>query len=115
MPLRQCLDCPALATSGPRCSVCKRAHQAAKDAKRPERRTYSQQERRRQAVAQHVATYGLWCPGAHEVGHNSHASDDLTADHLTPVALGGREDGPLRVLCRSANSSRGAHPRAQPA
>lgn len=35
------------------------------------------------------------------------AVDDLTADHLIPLADGGHLLGPLRTLCRSCNSSRG--------
>ena len=38
---------------------------------------------------------------------NCGATTDLTADHLIPVIDGGA-GGPLRVLCRSCNSARGA-------
>jgi 5-methylcytosine-specific restriction endonuclease McrA len=34
---------------------------------------------------------------------------DLTADHIIPVIDGGAH-GPLRVLCRPCNSSRGRNP-----
>ena len=36
------------------------------------------------------------------------ATEDLTADHVTAIANGGDPLGPLRVLCRSCNSRRGA-------
>jgi hypothetical protein len=42
------------------------------------------------------------------------ASEDLTADHVTAMVTamvnGGDPLGPLRVLCRSCNSRRGAKP-----
>lgn len=104
MPLRSCLTC-GTPGAGTRCRKCKAAHQRAKDAKRPLRRTHAEQQRRRQAVADHVAVHGWLCPG--DETHASHPCDDLTADHIMPVAAGGREDGPLRVLCRSRNSARG--------
>jgi 5-methylcytosine-specific restriction endonuclease McrA len=54
------------------------------------------QRRARAAIALHP-----WCS---ECG----ATDDLTADHLIPLAKGGNPLGALRVLCRSCNSRRGA-------
>jgi hypothetical protein len=36
---------------------------------------------------------------------HGHAAD-LTADHITPVAAGGAEDGPLSVLCRVSNGAK---------
>jgi 5-methylcytosine-specific restriction endonuclease McrA len=36
------------------------------------------------------------------------AADDLTADHVVPLAVGGDPLGRLRVLCRRCNSGRGA-------
>lgn len=104
-PLRTCLDCNTL-TTGPRCPTCKAAQQRTKDARRPDRRSHAEQQRRRATIAQHVAVYGWVCPG--DERHERHPCQDLTADHITPVGAGGREDGPLRVLCRSRNSARGA-------
>ncbi|MGF2049613.1 HNH endonuclease, partial [Lactococcus lactis] len=34
------------------------------------------------------------------------ATTDLTADHITPLAQGGSNHGPRRVLCRSCNSTK---------
>jgi predicted RNA-binding Zn-ribbon protein involved in translation (DUF1610 family) len=44
-----------------------------------------------------------WCS---DCGHTGSADNPLTAEHLKPVAHGGSH-GPLGVLCRSCNSSRG--------
>lgn len=109
MRLRTCLDCGRPAP-GSRCPSCRAERQRAKDARRPTRRSHAEQERRRRLVAEHVEEYGWWCPGAADLDHGAHGVEpgELTADHLTPVAAGGREDGPLRVLCRSKNSGRGA-------
>jgi hypothetical protein len=60
-------------------------------AKRPARKSYSETERRRRAVADHRARVGDWCPGA--PGHPAHPSADLVADHLFEVAAGGLESG----------------------
>jgi hypothetical protein len=105
MALRPCLDC-GTPTEGNRCAEHSATLQRTKDARRPARRSHAEQERRRAAVASHVERYGWLCPG--HGGHPPHPSADLTADHIWQVADGGPEDGPLRVLCRPANSARGA-------
>lgn len=90
MPLKVCLapGCNAL-TPAPRCPAHTRHNRSPVEARR-----------RAEVVAVWVASHGYVCPGW---GRGPHPSDDLTADHITPVARGGREDGPLRVLCRSCN------------
>lgn len=105
-------DCPtrAVLSVGERCATCRPVWQAAKDARRPDRRSWAETFRRRQLVNEHVATWGLLCPGigAEHPSHPVTSRWDLTADHVTPVAAGGAESGPLRVVCRAWNSSRGA-------
>ena len=59
---------------------------------------------RRAAVDAHRAEHGAWCPGH---GVPPHASEDLCADHVTPVAAGGDPAGPFAVLCRSCNARKG--------
>lgn len=66
---------------------------------------WAERQRRAEAVRAHREVYGDWCPGWMRPGHRA---DDLTADHVAPVAAGGPPTGPLRVLCRSCNSRRGA-------
>jgi len=95
MALKPCLDCGRL-TSRSRCTIHQRGKQQAKDAKRPTRRTHTEQQRRRQQVAAQP-----WCTVCG-------STEDLTAEHVVPVAAGGSEDGPLVTLCRRCNSSRGA-------
>lgn len=36
------------------------------------------------------------------------AAEDLTADHVVPLARGGTNDGERQVLCRPCNSSKGS-------
>lgn len=107
-PLRRCLGTP-----GQRCGVLTRQPRCPEHARQHERnrkahRTYTaaERERRAQAVAQWRAEHGDWCPGSEWCGPE-HESIDLTADHIDAVGAGGPEGGPLRVLCRSANSARG--------
>jgi len=57
--------------------------------------------RRKQAVNEWRDQYGNWCPLCGKRGVR------LTADHVFPVALGGREDGELRVICQTCNSGAG--------
>jgi 5-methylcytosine-specific restriction endonuclease McrA len=54
------------------------------------------QRRAREAIAAQP-----WCS-------NCGATTNLTADHIVPIARGGDPLGPLRILCRSCNSRRGA-------
>src|SRR6185369_6298715 len=105
MPLRPCLDCGALSQTR-RCPAHTRVRDRATLAGKRERRPYTAAERQRraQAVAEHRATFGDWCPGWHRAPH---PEGDLTADHLDAVARGGAEDQPLIVMCRSCNSSKG--------
>jgi hypothetical protein len=72
-----------------------------KTQRRPLRRTYSEQQRRARTVADWRIQVGDWCPG-YQVP--AHAAAHLQADHVTEVAAGGREDGPLQVLCPACNS-----------
>jgi 5-methylcytosine-specific restriction protein A len=68
-------------------------------------RDWTEINRRRAAVKAWRDEHGDWCAGH---GRPGHAATDLTADHVTPVAHGGRPDGPLAVLCRSCNSRKAA-------
>lgn len=70
--------------------------------------TYAEQKRRKAVVDAWRAKHGNWCPG-YEVP--AHTSDRLSADHITPIALGGSPDGPLSVLCVSCNARKGARVR----
>lgn len=92
---KPCIIC-GTPTQGTRCRSCP-----------PARPGYGNTERlrRKQAVDAHRAEYGNWCPGWQRAPH---PATDLTADHITAVAVGGAENGPLSVLCRSCNSRKGA-------
>jgi hypothetical protein len=91
-----------------RCPTCRRQWQQAKDARRPERRTHAEQQRRHQAVAAHVAVHGWWCLGLEGYDHQAHPTQDLTAHHVAAVGAGGSEHGRLVAICRSLNSEIGA-------
>lgn len=62
-------------------------------------------QRRADTVAAWVRLHGWNCPGWQR---EAHPSTDLTADHITPIQLGGPQGGPLTVLCQPCNSARGA-------
>ena len=65
---------------------------------------WTERQRRAAAVRSHIEVYGMNCPGYRKPAHPSLS---LTADHVVPVAQGGDPSGPLAVLCRSCNSSKG--------
>jgi len=105
-PRRPCLEpgCPGWASTGPRCPAHRLLVERRKGARRA--RTPAERKRRAVAVAAWVQANGLWCPGWRD--QPGHPSNDLTADHVWPVAAGGPEGGPLVVRCRSCNAARGA-------
>ncbi|GLY55203.1 HNH endonuclease [Lentzea sp. NBRC 102530] len=111
MPLRPCLGLPEQPclelTTARRCLSCAAVVDRGRTQGKRERRPYTHAERQRRAAAvdAHVAEHGPWCPGWSVPAHES---DDLTADHVDPVAAGGAEDGPLGVLCRTCNGRKGA-------
>jgi 5-methylcytosine-specific restriction protein A len=112
MTMTPCLDCNTPATST-RCPACQHTHQARKTAQRPGRA--AQATINAQLITAWVKRHGWTCPGlpGGPAAHPPHPTADLTADHLHPVGLGGPEDGPRRVLCRTANSQLGALVAAQ--
>ena len=107
MPLKPCLTCGELSPNT-RCPTHTRTAETLRtQRKRLERPyTWTEQQRRARTVRAWVQTHGLWCPGWRR---DPHPSSDLTADHVTPVAAGGREDGELAVLCRPCNSAKRDH------
>jgi 5-methylcytosine-specific restriction endonuclease McrA len=85
--IKRCLGC-GQRTQRSYCPTCQRGYDSA----------YNSTTKRARARATIAAS-----PRCEECG----ATTDLTADHLIPVIDGGAA-GPLRVLCRSCNSARGA-------
>jgi hypothetical protein len=106
--LRPCLDCGKAVRGKPRCRECQANQDRAKAAKRPDKNTNQEIQRRRRAVADWRTTMGDWCPGVPELGRGAHPAANLTADHVLEVAAGGLESGPLVVRCGPCNSARSA-------
>ena len=109
---RACLDCGKLGRWRSRCPQCEALRERAKVAARPDRKSYAETKRRREAVAAHRAEVGDWCPGVPELGRRAHPSASLQADHVVEVAAGGPEAGPLVVRCGPCNSARSANVRS---
>lgn len=60
---------------------------------------------RRDLLTTHRRYQGAWCPGAPEMNHLPHESNDLTIDHINEDATDHRLSN-LRVICRSYNVKR---------
>jgi 5-methylcytosine-specific restriction enzyme A len=104
---RACLDCGKLGRWAHRCPRCQAVVDRRKAQRRPDlHNDRAERRRRQQAVADHRAIVGDWCPGW--AGRPAHATADLTADHVREVAAGGRMAGKLVVRCRSCNSAKAA-------
>lgn len=90
-----CLDCSRPSRS-PRCPTCT-ARRRATNYGSAEYRTISAA-----LLAAHRRQYGPWCPECEDT------TDDLTVDHIRPIAYGGsHKPSNLRVVCRSCNSRKG--------
>ena len=101
MAPRPCLHCGRLTPTSP----CRRCASEA-NAKRNARRTWyhgTWTADSRRARAAWVAEHGWVCPGYQRPAHKA---TDLTVDHINPAD----PDSPIRILCRSCNSSRGNRP-----
>ncbi|AWZ25663.1 hypothetical protein CEJ39_17155 [Rhodococcus pyridinivorans] len=98
--------CPTIIRGATRCPEHQRARDAHQRATVPTKATYNYAElkRRRATVDAWRQQHGDWCPGYQRPPHHS---TQLSADHITPVALGGAQDGPLGVLCISCNARKG--------
>ncbi|MER5898897.1 HNH endonuclease [Streptomyces mirabilis] len=116
MTKRPCLKCGRLTTNPSRCDVHQREWEAQRQKLRDAERGSASQRGydityrrvRAQVLKGWRSQHGEWCPGWRVPAH---ASQDLTVDHIIPLAKGGthhREN--LRVLCRRCNSSRGSKP-----
>lgn len=95
-------------TSGYCDEVCNAKKERARRRTTPTKaaRTWSVAEHRRAAVRAHVEQYGWHCVGDDK--HPAHDTRDLVADDPIPIAKGGDPMQPLNVMCRAANSSKGA-------
>lgn len=99
--------CPEFTAAKGKCAACGRKAERKQHRTTPTKatRTWGERKRRAAAVAAHRAQHGDWCPGYQVPAHEA---TDLTADHVTAVAQGGKANGPLQVLCRTCNSAKGA-------
>jgi len=107
MPLRKpCLTC-GTPSYGSRCPGCARAESRRRLTIKPTAvgRSSREQRRRARTVREWRRLNGDLCPGWHTAAHSS---ADLTADHVQAVATTGDQAGPLQVLCRRCNASKGA-------
>jgi|tagenome__1003787_1003787.scaffolds.fasta_scaffold20983634_2 5-methylcytosine-specific restriction endonuclease McrA len=111
--LLACLDCGTITSNGNRCTTHQRQADKRHNAARPDLHTTAYTRLARAAITSHINAHGLWCPGDPHRNHTSHPVDkrsDLTIDHIKPAASGHSplDQSNYRVLCRSANSSKGA-------
>ena len=106
MPDRACPKCRKRGCSDPSHKPRDFAHMGPRRV--PRDRSWKERKRRSDFIADHRNRYGNWCPvcgdqDVHADGKRVH----LWADHITPVALGGDEHGPLRAMCSRCQSKQG--------
>lgn len=96
-----CLKCGATTTNGSRCPRCSGGtrHKPKGNAHRDPRYVRA----RDRLVAEHVARHGPVCPLCGGRVDKADHSTWLTADHITPLSMGGDILGPMRVLCLGCN------------
>lgn len=97
---RRCLDfgaagCAGYTTRGSRCGRCAARRKRVRNADRPIARAV--------VAASPVCS----CEGCGLHNGRCRSTEDLTADHVVPLAKGGTNRGPRRTLCRACNSSKG--------
>lgn len=107
----------------PACRVCRRlnctdpAHQpqprqrTERRLERPDRRSAQETKRRRETVAAWLAEHGRECANGDVIARCPDCREmraRFVADHVHPLALGGSEDGELRVHCWRCSASQGA-------
>lgn len=104
MTPRRCLGCRRKIASGSRCERCDRGRARERQRHR-EQPWYGGDWRKvsRTMREDHVARYGLVCPGYQRAPHRVGSISDLTVDHVQART----RSGGLVVLCRSCNSSKG--------
>ncbi len=87
---RPCLACGQPSRNGPRCEQCA-----------PRTTTERGYGAAWQRLARNAIARQPYCS-------TCGATDDLTGDHVHPLARGGTMHGSIDVLCRSCNSRKGA-------
>lgn len=110
-PCRRCGEPTYSAAAVPLHKICKPRAEP-----RP-RESWAERKRRAAAVQAHRERYGEWCPGWSRPPHSVEPPNRLTADHVIPWKVTGREDTPLSVLCNRCNGRkqhRGAAPSPAP-
>ena len=107
MTVRPCLACGVL-TDHTRCPACARqyARAHASPHHNPARDPRAVRRLHRRVVREWMLAHGPVCPGWQREAHPSY---DLTADHVVPLAAGGRDTlDNLAILCRSCNGRKAA-------
>lgn len=104
MPPRLCLAGCGRLTTATRCEPCRLARQRRRDAARGSAAARGYDAAWRRVVAAAIAEQP-WCTYCG-------ATEDLTGDHVIPLAAGGTSDpSNVVVACRPCNSTRGARRR----
>jgi hypothetical protein len=96
-----CLGCGDRTTNGSRCPRCSGGRRCT-----PRTTAYRDPRYvrlRRQALAEHRATFGPRCPRCLRPEDRAIRSSWLTVNHITPLSLGGHILGPTEVICLRCN------------
>ena len=103
MAKARCTKCNMLYQTGKGCTNCVEAK-----GKPLRTRDYTDENQRRQILADHIKIRGNVCLGWEPFNHKPHHTDDLTVHHLVARAKGGTLDQGYTIICRSINSKIGS-------
>lgn len=109
-PKRACLRCRRLNCTDPTHKPKPRERTQRKQP-RPDYNTSRERSRRKAAVDAFLAEHGRECASGDVIARCPECRQmraRWVADHVTPIAQGGHEDGPLAVHCSSCSARQGA-------
>ena len=109
-PKKPCRICNRLNCQDPAHVRKPRQRTQATAERRPDYNSWPERRRRQKTVADWLAVHGRKCANGDIIArcpecHTMRAR--FIADHITPIAEGGSEDGPLAVHCGSCSARQG--------
>lgn len=110
-PKRACRVCRRLGCTIPSHQPKPRTRTGSTVERRPDYNSSKERRRREQTVAEWLVVHGRQCASGDVIARCPDCGQmraRFIADHVVPIADGGREDGPLAVHCATCSGRQGA-------